>query len=798
MRKLPGILTPSRSIAGRLTLWVMCTMLAVFAFITFLIAFTTYGGIYIVTDARYEGLLDNTTERIDNVLNTVEVAVNNTAPEVEENLGQPDKMYDVVKRLLDLNPDISGSAIAFEPDYYAQKGRQYSPYAYRQDSIVKTKQLGTDEYQYHDKEWYKQPKETGKPYWSDPYYDTGGGEMVMATYSLPLADSQGKVYAVLTADISLEWLSLLAHETDSVNNKKRTFGENHAYSFVIGHDGTYIVHPDKHRILNKTFFDDCRQTRDTKDDQLARDMIAGKRGRGDLDAECDTALYFAPVPRAEWSMGIVIPYTDIEGPALIFVDIIFALMLIGLVIVFIVCQITIKRITKPLRRFAHSADEIAQGTLDAPLPIINTKDEMRRLHDSFKTMQLSLIDQIEETRQVNEQKGRIESELRIARNIQMAMLPKTFPPYPNRTDIDIYGQLTPAKEVGGDLYDFYIRDEKLFFCIGDVSGKGVPASLVMAVTRALFRTLSAHESQPAYILSQLNNIMAADNDSNMFVTLLIGVLDLPTGHLRYANAGHDAPLLIAAEGVRVGLLPVDSNIPVGVMDKWKFTSQETRIDPGTMIFLYTDGLTEAEDINHAQFGEDRIFEVAQLPEIDYLPQPFIERMTEAVHTFVGKAEQSDDLTMLAIQYTKQQLDIRLQRSITLPNDVQEVPQLAAFVDEVCETVGFDMSTTMSLNLAIEEAVVNVMNYAYPEGVRGDVNIEAQADDKQLKFTISDRGIPFDPTAKGEVDTTLAAEDRPIGGLGIHLVRQIMDSINYERTDGKNVLTLIKKLEPVKE
>jgi sigma-B regulation protein RsbU (phosphoserine phosphatase) len=190
--------------------------------------------------------------------------------------------------------------------------------------------------------------------------------------------------------------------------------------------------------------------------------------------------------------------------------------------------------------------------------------------------------------------------------------------------------------------------------------------------------------------------------------------------------------------------------------------------------------------------EERMIAVAK--DSSHQPQQLTEQMISAVRQFVGNAEQSDDLTMLAIQYTKPlEKDMKLQRSITLPNDIEEVPQLAAFVDEVCEIAGFDMSTTMSINLALEEAVVNVMSYAYPAGTVGNVNIEAVANDNRLKFIISDWGTPFDPTAEKEVDTTLSAEERPIGGLGIHLVRQIMDSINYERIDGKNVLTLRKKL-----
>ncbi len=217
--------------------------------------------------------------------------------------------------------------------------------------------------------------------------------------------------------------------------------------------------------------------------------------------------------------------------------------------------------------------------------------------------------------------------------------------------MQLFASLTPAKQVGGDLFDFYIRDGKLFFCIGDVSGKGVPASLFMTVTRSMFRTVSAHNSSPDYIVSVLNESMAEINELNMFVTLFVGVLDLSTGLMRYCNAGHDAPLLV---GMGVGELPVDSNIPVGFMPGWTFTTQEAVIYQGTTIFLFTDGLTEAENAEHDQFQMDRINEVAErvLAEHKQDPKTFIAMMTDAVHEFVGDAEQSDDLTMFAIQFLK--------------------------------------------------------------------------------------------------------------------------------------------------
>ena len=411
--------------------------------------------------------------------------------------------------------------------------------------------------------------------------------------------------------------------------------------------------------------------------------------------------------------------------------------------------------------------------------------KLRKAHDALKTA----YDQLEETTTVKE---RMESELRIASDIQMGMLPENFPTRADHDDVQLYASLTPAKEVGGDLFDFYFRDEKLFFCIGDVSGKGVPASLFMAVTRSAFRTVSAHESMPNRIVNTINNTIVDMNKTNMFVTLFVGVLDLPTGRLRYCNAGHDAPLLV---GAGLGELACDSNIPVGFMPGWEYTLQEAQIFTGTTIFLFTDGLTEAMDAENAQFQMERINEVAfrALSNQQQEPRQIIAQMTEAVHQFVGDAEQSDDLTMMAIQYIRLQSNVKMRKSIVLPNDLQEVPRLNAFVEEVCGAVGFDQDGTKQIKEAVEEAVVNVMKYAYPSGTRSDVTIEAASNDVRLKFTIIDKGKPFDPTVQTAADTKLSAKDRPIGGMGIHIIRQNMDSINYERIDNLNVLTLRKKI-----
>lgn len=380
--------------------------------------------------------------------------------------------------------------------------------------------------------------------------------------------------------------------------------------------------------------------------------------------------------------------------------------------------------------------------------------------------------------EVNGQKERMENELSIAQTIQNAMLPKVFPPFADRLDLNLYGMVEPAKEIGGDLYDFYVRHEKLFFCVGDVSGKGVPASLVMATIRSLFRSTTAQVEDPARIAYNINNALADQNEQNMFVTLFVGVLDLKTGVLDYCNAGHNAPVL---NNQMIDVLP---NLPIGIMPEFEFKAQRIQMHYGQTIFLYTDGLTEAENKEHAQFGEKRMLDVLA-NSATLRPREIVDHMRSSVVNFVNGASQSDDLTMLAIRYQVP--------AIVMRNDIQQIPTLAEWIDGL----NVPVELNMPINLALEEIVTNVMLYAYPGRNDGKVYVEymsvESAEDRQLVFTVSDSGIPFDPTQKADADISLSAEEREIGGLGIHLVRQLMDEIRYEHVDDKNILTLIKHI-----
>ena len=394
---------------------------------------------------------------------------------------------------------------------------------------------------------------------------------------------------------------------------------------------------------------------------------------------------------------------------------------------------------------------------------------------------------LERLQKVNAEKNRISSELHVASQIQQSMLPHS---HILHDDVEIFGSLVPAREVGGDLYDYFVRDEKFFFCIGDVSGKGAPSAMVMGVIHSLFRAFSAHENNPAHVMQSINEASCLGNDSNLFVTMFIGVLDLPTGRLRYCNAGHDLPM-IQANGHWTSL-DAKPHLPVGVFAEVKYGMTETYMQPDSTIFLYTDGLTEAMNSEHKLFGIKRVEEVLATC-TDKHPQELLETVSEAVHRYVGDAEQSDDLTMLAIRYTPQRYESTLNETLTLKNDVHEVAELSNFQKSFYEKMNLEKSLARQLRLAVEEAVVNVIEYAYPAGTEGNVEVTMMSDGHRLKVMIVDAGVPFDPTIEKKADTTLSAEERRVGGLGIYLVRELMDSINYERVDGHNILTLKKEL-----
>ena len=637
-----------RKLSIRVSLWVVLFAAIIFTVALGFLFFQSREAVRQEAISHASQILDKTSLRVEGILNRVEVASNMTKWLVLRHPDKADSMFVYSRSMLANNPDFYNCSIAFEPYYFKDKGRYFSAYTKHIGDSLRTIQGGSDSYQYFFTDWYLMSTLLDKPSWTEPYMDldvaTNTSEMV-TSYCQTIKNKDGQKIGVINTSLSISWLSNTISAIKPYPN---------SYSIMIGRGGTYFVHPDSTKITRQTIFTQTLEHPDTAMVALGHAMQRGEEGMKHMNINGkDCYVFYKPLGNTGCSMAIVCPEKDIFGGFDRLRRSVMAIVITGLLLMLFLFIRIITRELSPLRRLAHEAETIASGHFDAELPNFERIDEIGQLSQSFGNMQQSLVKYIEELKETTAEKASIESDLRIANGIQMGMLPENFPTRGDRDDVQLYASLTPAKDVGGDLFDFYFRDDKLFFCIGDVSGKGVPASLFMAVTRAVFRTTSAHESKPDRIVSVMNQMIADMNKTNMFVTLFVGVLDLPTGMLHYSNAGHDAPLLV---GAGVGELPCDSNIPVGVMPDWDYTLQEAQIYTNTTIFLFTDGLTEATSADFKLFDMERVNDVAvkALAQQQQEPQQLISLMTEAVHQFVGDAEQSDDLTMMAIQYIKKQ------------------------------------------------------------------------------------------------------------------------------------------------
>ena len=666
---------------------------------------------------------------IKGILKSSETALLTNEWSMQQALHNPDSVLNEGRWILESTGHLEGCGIAFVPYYYPSKGRLYELYVHKSDGVVR--QIAGPGHDYTQMEFYKKVIETNQPYWSDPYVDTVGNSKMISTFSVPL-QNQGKTVAVMAIDMPLDWMA------DTIEHRHIHLS---SFNLLLTEDGRPIVQPNAQHV---NAHDVEQVIALINDSTVSRSPSSSTRSTViDFKSKADGSkgrIYYANMRgKPHWQLVLVCydkeVYGELNGMTLsIFLLILLTMVVMGFIV----------------HRFARNERRLQRANLE---------------------------------------QERIGGELRVASAIQQSMLPNSADGREQRDDVEACGMLRPAKEVGGDLYEYFVRDEKLYFCIGDVSGKGVPASLVMAVTQAIFLASAQHTSHPAHIMQTLNRSGCRGNSRNMFVTLFIGVLDLPTGRLRYCNAGHDAPVLMTENGPQ--WLDVKPNLPLGIVADFEYAAQECKLPPQATLLLYTDGVTEAMNEQHKQFGRERLSNCLQAGAVT--AKQVVDTVLQAVDEFVDGAEQSDDLTMLALRYTPVNRVAILDEHIVLKNDVHQVPQLNDFVDHVAQQLQLNKSVQQQLKLAVEEAVVNVMQYAYPLGTTGDIEVDALSDGELLKIVISDRGKAFDPTQAAKADTTLAVDERPIGGLGILLVRELMDSINYERINSKNVLTLIKKI-----
>lgn len=587
-----------------------------------------------------------TVNRLETVLNSVVKVPLGLSSFLEYSQYYSETLNSICRSTMADNPEISGITIAFKPFGYAEEKLYHTFYYSKKDGEIELLEEGSRASHYFTSDWYQIPKELKRAVWSEPYYDVGGSDMLMATYSVPFygTESGTTVFmGIVAADVSLTWLQDIVSAVKILET---------GYAFLITDTGTIVTNPDRNAVMNESIFSVAEAFGDTRLREVGKMMIQGESGfeyfKGPYAGK-DWWVSYAPLRSNGWSLCTVFPDDELMADVTRLNRTVLIIGISGLIGLLVIIVLIARSITRPLSALSKVTETIATGDLDAQLPVIKTRDEVGRLADSVDHMTTSLKQYIEDLTREYALRERIESELQIAREIQMGILKKTFPAYPDLSAVDIFAMIEPAREVGGDLYDFFfVDDHNLCMVIGDVSGKGVPAALLMAVTRTLIKARASTVLSPDEVLNIVNNELAEDNDSAMFVTLFMGVLNIHTGEITYCNAGHNYPFLVRPNG-EVKEIETQNGMALGVMENFPYETGKIMLTQGDIFYLYTDGVNEAMNSDDEQFSEDRIqSDLARLKNNSI--QQITDGVMDSVKAFSQGVPQSDDITMLIIKY----------------------------------------------------------------------------------------------------------------------------------------------------
>lgn len=425
---------------------------------------------------------------------------------------------------------------------------------------------------------------------------------------------------------------------------------------------------------------------------------------------------------------------------------------------------------------------------------IRTGDEIEYLCNAIKQMEQEINDYIDNLTSMTAEKERIGAELNVATEIQASMLPCIFPAFPDRKEFDIYATMDPAKEVGGDFYDFFmVDDDHLALVIADVSGKGVPAALFMVITKTLLKNSALNGSSPKEILEKVNSQLCENNEAEMFVTVWLGILTVSTGEMVCSNAGHEYPA-IRRKGGAYELLRDKHGFVLAGMEGAKYREYGVQLNPGDAFFVYTDGVAEATNSGNELFGTGRMLEALNAGK-EMNCENLLGAVREQIDFFVGAAPQFDDITMLSIQYNGNEKGETAADELTIPAQLERLDEVLEFVQTRLEEHGCAQKAKMQIAVAVEELYVNIAHYAYGGGEgMAVIRVEFGGNPEQAVIRFKDNGMPYNPLEKSDPDISLSAEERQIGGLGIFMVKKSMDAMEYAYEDGANIVTIKKSIE----
>ncbi|HSI13797.1 MAG TPA: SpoIIE family protein phosphatase [Chthoniobacter sp.] len=549
-------------------------------------------------------------------------------------LDTPEKIEAYLRHVVEKNPDIYGSCIAFKPNGLGSDINAYAPYFYRGPEGPIFEQLAKPDYNYFQWDWYRIPRDEGHAMWTEPYFDDGGGNTIMITFSAPFRREE-LFWGIATIDIAM---------SDFMRaGQSATVGKT-GYVFVVSKQGRFLTYPDASKVMQATI----QET----DPVLGKHMLSGDSGflrTRDPSSGRPAWIAFSPVHNGELSLAVVYPEDEALADArrlrneLLISGAIGMLALLGALI------FVARTSSKPIAELARAAQLVADGDLEQRLSVTAPTEEVRNLMNAFNKMTRDLQMRMQELRYTTTVKERFEGELNAARSIQMSLVPKHFPAFPGRPEFEVHALLRPAREIGGDLYDFYfLDDEWLCFLIGDVSGKGVPAALFMAVTKTLLKASSSRNTPIHEMIAHVNDELCEQTDSGMFVSLLYAHLNTRTGEVEFCNAGHPFPYLLAADHTTRPIAGA-KDVAIGAMSALDYHTTTLQLTPGDTLFFYTDGVTEAMDRSDRFYSNARLECV--LNDVGTLEVEKITRgVVRDVRTFCGERDQSDDISVMALRW----------------------------------------------------------------------------------------------------------------------------------------------------
>ena len=709
---------------------------------------------------------------------SVEMAARVVAAAIGRRLDTPDFIEDMLADTVVAHADIGGVAAAFEPDAVAQVRSLYAPFFTRKGDSTVRRDLAEDPTPYREAPWYRRASACESGCWGDIFESQSRGE-TMINYGVPIRDATKRIVGVVNVDVRQRWLQSVV---DSARPSPASF------AFLLSETGQTLADAKPERV-GTPIFEWARKAGAPEVIATAQRMLAGETGATEYFSPTlgiPVRTFFTPVPGSRWSFAIVVPYSTYirDSRRLFFIAV--AVGSAGLAALGLFVWLSVRRLLAPLAQLALNADHIARGELDFHLDPPRRADEVGRLTQSFVRMRDELKQHIDDLTEATAARERLRRELEIAQHIQESMLPKNHFIGLGAYPFELQAILRPARVVGGDFYWYVSRDDgRLCFLIGEVSDKGIPAALFMARTITKANSRAARAEQPEHLLQQLNTDLCSRNDDSMFVTLLCGILDLASGRLLLASAGHDPPIRVGS-GL-ASTIEVESSAPLGLYPDTVYSHAEAQLAPHEAVVLYTDGVTEALDPDGALYGEPRLRDT--LARCDGHPASTIAAIVADLENFTRDAPQADDMTLLVLRWHGASAP---ERSFTIELGAQlaQVASALARVDTWLAAQGIATDRRADVRVALEELMVNAVDYGFPQGAEGArLRTVLTRDGNTLHAEITDNGVAHDPFSLPPPDLDLDHDDREPGGLGVFLVTQLASEYSYRREGDRNRIDL---------